>query len=58
MGKQEEFDNILNRMIDLVDDGKIDGDSMKIAYLGLCANYLSCIADELHKMNEREAEKK
>lgn len=58
MGKYEEFNNVLNSMNDLLGEGKIDGNSMKTAYLGLCANYLACIADELHKINEREVEKK
>ena len=57
MGKFEEFNNALKLMDDLLSEGKLDRDSMKTAYLGLCANYLACIADELHKMNEREDKK-
>lgn len=57
MGKYEEFCNTVKRMDDLLAEGKIDGDSMTTVYFALCADYLACIADELHKMNEREAEK-
>lgn len=48
-----EFTNELRRDLEL---GKINGDTVRTAYLGMIAGYLATIVDQLNEMNNKENE--